>query len=31
VGLNPAEAREFMRDEQKAWRPVVRQFGVPAQ
>ena len=29
--MNPAEAREFMRAEQKAWRPVVKQFGVPAQ
>ena len=29
--MNPAETREFMRAEQKAWRPVVKQFGVTSQ
>jgi tripartite-type tricarboxylate transporter receptor subunit TctC len=29
--MNPVETREFMRAEQKAWRPVVKQFGVTAQ
>jgi tripartite-type tricarboxylate transporter receptor subunit TctC len=29
--MTPAGAREYMRAEQKAWRPVVKQFGVAAQ
>lgn len=29
--LSPAETRDFIRAEQQAWRPVVKQFGVPAQ
>jgi tripartite-type tricarboxylate transporter receptor subunit TctC len=26
--MNPTETREVIRAEQKAWRPVVKQFGV---
>ena len=29
--LSPDETREYIRAEQQAWRPVVKQFGVPTQ
>ena len=29
--LSPAETRDYIRAEQQAWRPVVKQFGVTTQ
>ena len=29
--LSPDDTGKFIRDEQEAWRPIVRQVGIPAQ